>query len=298
MPNRSVKVIGAMKTSEAIERMAAAGDPRARTARRLLRESGRDVVFSSFIWGTDNEPVYKEKEHQYGYFGVDANDPQDVLDIKDAGNIAPDESLKDQRIRLTLDRLRVYDYPGDGNHTVLVQFSASHQVSGTREELSFNQKYQASEGSGAGVRGYPIFVGLSVPAEGIQLRGLTVNVENDDDKQILRFLDSPVFKRGLELLNTVNPVMPIVTSFATGLTESFARRNENVAVQDFSLGLDFSGVPSRAYLREGSYVVVQANDEQWNWADWKFTRSTGKLSAKQGGKPIPYNYLVLGVSKM
>lgn len=297
------KVIGKMKASEAIEYMALVGDPRAPKAKTALRKSGRDVELYKLAWpwtqpGAD-ELTFRIREHQYGYFGNVAENPKDVLDITDAGYIAADETLKNRQLRVTLDRLRVADYPGKGEHTVLVEFSAVHVIPGAqKEDLSFSQKYQVSEDSSAGVRGYPVFVGLAVGKEGIALRGRTVNVENAGDKGILKFLEQPVLKRGLELLNAVNPAMPVVTSMVTGITELVLKRNENIMVQSFDLGLDFSNVPSRAYLREGSYIVVQAPDRDWDWSKWQFTRSTGKITHKETKTPIPYNYLVIGISKM
>lgn len=308
MPARTTKakpkVLGERKTSEVIKYMKAVGDPRAPAAQRALRQAGRDVEFYKLAWPwppKKNEEPPKppwEKQHQFGYFGTTAGSKKDVLNIIDAGAVEPDPSLKNQRVRITLDRLRAADYPGTGNHTVLVEFTAIHVVPGNTEQLKFAQKYQVSEGSGAGVRGYPIFVGLAVSAEGISLDCRTINIENSDDQGILAFLDEPVFKQGLKLLNSVNPVIPVVTSFATGLTKVFASRNQNVPVQEFRLGLDFSGVPSRAYLREGSYIIVQARDQGWDWSEWQFTRSTGKLTNKTTKKLIPRNYLVIGVSKM
>lgn len=301
------KVIGELKTSQAIEYMAVVGDPRTQMAKSALRQAGRDVQFNKLSWPTwpgkkkapkEAEPIWRITEHQYGYFGVDPSNQGNILEIKDAGSISSDNSLRDQRLRITLDRLRVADYPGEGTHTILVEFSGVHVVPGVKEDLSFSQKYQASEGTGAGVRGYPIFVGLAVSGEGIALRGRTVNVENSDDKGILGFLEQPVFKNGLELLNLVNPAVPVVTSMVSGITELVLKRHENIAVQAFDLGLDFSGVPSRAYLREGSYIIVQAPDEKWDWSEWQFTRSTGKITKKGTNSPIRYNYLVIGISKM
>lgn len=304
--NTEVKVIGERRTSEVVEYLKVVNDPRVKTVQRAFKTTGRDVQFAKLAWpwtpnGTkrEKEPIWRITEHQYGYFGINpASSANDVLDIQDAGSIESDASLKNTRVRITLDRLRVADYPGEGTHTVLVEFSGFHVVPGLKEDLSFSQKYQASEGSGAGIRGYPVFVGLAVSSEGIALRGKTINVENAGDKGILGFLEQPIFTRGLELLNAVNPAMPVVTSMVTGITKLVLQRDENVPVQSFDLGLDFSGVPSRAYLREGSYIIVQAPDKNWDWSDWEFKRSTGKITKKGSNKGIPYNYLVVGVSKM
>ena len=295
-------VIGKQKASAAIEYMDAVGDPRAPAAKRALRKASRNTTFSGLIRGflsPKEKPIYGITEHQYGYFGVDPNTPSDDLGIKDAGYIKANGALKNQHVRVTLDRLRVAEYPGKGKHTVLVEYSALHVIpTGATQDLRFSQKYQVEEGTGAGVRGYPIFVGLAVSSEGIALTGRTINVMNADDKGILGFLDQPVFKRGLEMINVVNPALPVVTSMVLSISELLLKRHENIAVQSFDLGLDFSDVPSRAHLREGSYIIVQAPDEGWDWSEWKFTRSTGKLTDKQTKKPIPYNYLVIGVSKM
>lgn len=294
-------VIGRQKATKAIEYMTQVGDPRAPAAKRALRKAGRNTSFSNLfgLFPPKEAPIYSITEHQYGFFGIDPASPTDELEIRDAGYIKSDDALKNQRVRVTLDRLRVAEYPGKGKHTVLVEFSAVHVLhNSAKEDLRFSQKYQVEEGTGAGVRGFPIFVGLSVGSEGIALTGRTINVENAADKGILAFLEGPVFKRGLEMINVVNPAVPVVTSMVLGITELLLKRSENIAVQSFDLGLDFSGLPSRAYLREGSYLIVQAPDEGWDWSEWKFTRSTGKLTHKTTKRPIPYNYLVIGVSKM
>lgn len=296
------QVIGKQKATQAIEYMAFVGDPHTPAAKRALRKAGRNTTFSR-LWPfpAKEAPIYGITEHQYGFFGIDPDHPKDdSLAIRDAGFIKSDDALRNTRVRVTLDRLRVAEYPGKGKHTVLVEFSAVHVIptNGAKEDLRFSQKYQVEEGTGAGVRGYPIFVGLAVSSEGIALTGRTINVENAGDKGILGFLEQPIFKRGLEMINTLNPAVPVVTSMVLGISELLLKRHENIAVQSFDLGLDFSGVPSRAYLREGSYIIVQAPDEGWDWSEWQFTRSTGKLTNKKSKRPIPYNYLVIGVSKM
>lgn len=73
------------------------------------------------------------------------------------------------------------------------------------------------EGSGAGITGHPVFMGLKVEDEGVSFKCFTINVKNEDDQKILGFLGSDVFKKGLQLVNTVNPAVPIIFGFATGL---------------------------------------------------------------------------------
>ena len=93
------KVIGKMKASEAIEYMALVGDPRAPKAKTALRKAGQDVALYKvkWPWPKQDDLIFRIREHQYGYFGVDAEDPKDVLDISDDGYIPADETLKNSQ---------------------------------------------------------------------------------------------------------------------------------------------------------------------------------------------------------
>jgi len=303
-PEKLPPVIGKMKASMAADKIAAMGDKKGAAAiKSAVKRQGKDVKFAALAWPFgDSNPVYKFTEHAFGYFPkASAADPP-LIEIKDAGNITADVGLKNSNIKITLDRLRVFDYPGDGVHTILFDFYAQHQTSaaGDTQDLHFTQNYRAKEGGGAGITGYPVFVGLKVGTEGVSFKCYTVNVKNDGDQKILGFLNNDVFKKGLTLLNAVNPVIPVVSGFATGIIDAFAHRNDNVPVQDFYMGLDFSGVKSRAQLREGSYVAVQVEDASaWDWSQWVFKSAIGQIVSNQNpATGIPLNYVVFSISKM
>ncbi len=300
-----VVVLGNMRTSQAAVRLAAMGDVElANELKAAVQKRGKkgDVRFSLFNWPGSNkpDPIYKYTEHSFGYIPKSTSSSS-LVDITDAGNIKADMSLQGALIKITLDRLRVYSYPGGGTHTILFDFYAQHQVSqGESQDLHFTQNYRVREGGGAGISGYPVFIGLKVGNEGVSFKCSTVNVNNEDDQKILRFLGGDVFKNGIQLINAANPALPIVTGFATGIIEAFAHRNDNVAVQDFQLGLDFSGIATRAQLREGSYVAVQVQDAStWDWAQWVFKPSNGQIVSRQTpNKSISLNCVVFSVSRM
>jgi hypothetical protein len=88
---------------------------------------------------------------------------------------------------------------------------------------------------------------------------------------------------------------------AFGITRSIAKRNRNVAVQDFYMGLDFSDVVTRARLATGSYVAVQIPQAEavvWDWDDWVYHPTSGQIvRADDHGARVPYNYVVFGVSR-
>jgi hypothetical protein len=151
------------------------------------------------------------------------------------------------------------------------------------------------------VLGRPVFVGLQVGVEGLFLQCATVNVLNEGDEALLRFLDGDAFKGGLQLLTTAQPVLAPFVALTVGLTETIAARNRNVAVQAVDMGLDFSRIPLRPKLAEGSYIAVQIPEtleSVWSWEDWRYDPATGHLvSALQRDLLIPYNYFVVSVSR-
>ncbi len=125
-------------------------------------------------------------------------------------------------------------------------------------------------------------------------------MKNEDDEKLLEFLEGDTFKGGLKLIETVNPLVPIITSVAIGLTKMIASRNKNIPVQDFYMGLDFTKTATRARLSQGSYIAVQVPQaENWDWSTWVFNPTNGQIVSKdKTTETIPYNYLVFSVSNV
>jgi hypothetical protein len=252
--------------------------------------------------GLFGKRLFEYTEHAFGYIAMPTPGmSSESLEITDARSIVADSNLKGQLLKVTLDRLRVADYPGGGIHHVLVDFYAEHQVPGANAEpIHFTQKFRVQEGQGAGIVGYPIFLGLRAGNEGVAFKAFTVNVRNDDDERALAFLESETFSSGLKLITASNPAVAPLTGIAKGLVQMVLSRNKNRPVQDFYLGLDFSNVATRAKLREGAYVAVQIPDDyanSWRWSDWALNRGQGTIGLKaEPSVAIPYNYLVFSVS--
>jgi len=251
------------------------------------------------LWPFGGRP-WQHTAHAFGYLAP-APPGNDMLPISDAGNIAADETLKNGRIKITLDRLRVADYPGGSTHRVLFDFYARNQVPGQPEHLHFNATYRVREGEQAAIRGYPIFVGLNVGGEGVAFKCFTVNVSNDADEAFLGFLESDAFKAGLQLASTAQPAIGLFSETALGLTKAIAARNRNVPVQDFYLGLDFGSIAMGARLAEGSYLAVQVPESLqtvWDWGQWVYSPAQGRVvNKKDPTQLIPYNYLVFSISR-
>jgi hypothetical protein len=279
-----------------------------------LRELGDIETADSIEWGSEVDTgIYgawekprrvKPWQHTaeaFGYTPLIEPGDSEMVEILHAGNMEADTSLKNARIRVTLDQLRVADYPGKGIHHILFDFYAQNQLEGHVEHLHFNQTYRAQEGELVGIIGYPVFIGLNVGSEGVTFKCFTVNVKNDTDEAILDFLDQDIFQAGLKLATTVQPAIAPLAGMAAGLTKMIANRHRNVPVQNFYMGLDFSKVPFRARLAQGSYIAVQIPEKQrviWDWKQWVYNPTSGRIVKKNDPEAlIPYNYIIFSVSK-
>jgi hypothetical protein len=221
------------------------------------------------------------------------NSNDELQPIQHASATAPDDTLKNTRIKITLDTFYVASYPGlGGTHRILLKFYTRNQVQGKSEHLHFNIFCNAREGDHASVQGIPIFLGLKVGAQGIVLGVYTVNVQDSGDEKLLGFLKSDLFKDGLKLLNAVQPATALLSSAMQHLTTYVAGRWKNAKVQELELGLDFSKVPTHYRLKEGSYIAVQmreSDQESWMWDEWIYERKNGLVVSKANTKRrIPY----------
>lgn len=297
-----LRVLGDMPPEQAIAKLREIGeDEVANTLESAPRRRGPlDSLANMFSLLRLTPPAWVNTAHAFGYLAP-ASAEGGMLPIRHAGNMNGDPQLKNSRIRITLNRLRVAKYPGSGTHRILLDFYARNEIPGSAEALHFNATFRAEEGEEVAVIGHPIFVGLNVGTEGVAFGCKTVNVQNDNDQKFLEFLDSDVFKAGLHLASTLQPAIAPLTSMALGLTKSIAQRNQNVPVQEFMMGLDFSGDPAGARLAEGSYLAVQIPQSSlliWDWNEWVFNRDNGQVVKKSDPTQlIPYNYIIFGVTK-
>jgi hypothetical protein len=292
-------VLGRQSPSQAAARLKEMGETDAAAVLELGPTRG--PAFGMLGWWPFQDKPWQHTAHAFGYLAPAAS-MGEPLALVAAGMIPKERMLeKGARLKITLDRLRVAAYPGGGTHRILFDFYAQNQVPGTVEHLHFNITCRVREGEQAAVLGYPIFVGLNVGAEGMAFKCFTVNVKNDEDEALLGFLDSDVFKGGLKLAQTMQPAIAPLSGMALALTRTLAGRHQNVPVQEFYLGLDFSDIPTRARLAEGSYVAVQISETMetvWNWQDWVYQPGSGQVVKKENERElIPYNYLVFGVSQ-
>jgi hypothetical protein len=241
-------------------------------------------------------PAWRHTDHSFGFIPPGASGPGSIRHV---GEIEPDLSLKKARLRVSLDGLRVADYPGRGLHRILFNFYTQNRTVEGEEDVNFNATYRILEGESAAVMNYPIFIGITPLSNGLVIRCFTVNVKNDNDEGFLDLLESDSFKAGLRLATNAQPAITPLSDLAIGMTKLIAARNRNVPVQDVYLGLDFGSTATGARLALGSYVAVQmpgAFRRSWRWSDYSYDRSSGQI-LNDKGELLPLNYFVIGVNR-
>jgi len=281
--------LGSMDDAKIAKYLESIGDHEG--ALRMLQQSpGGQHMFSSGV-------AFKSSGLALGF--IEPPDSSDtLLPIAPASTVSADRNLINDRIKISLDKFYVHSYPGLGEHTVLCEFSGKNQVPGEVEELRFALRTKVRDGASASVSGHPIFLGVTVGANGISFEGRAVNIASDTDDVLLSALDSAAFKSGLSLIATAQPALKPFTGLAESVVKATLSRSKNKQVHNFNLGLDFGGNASSARLRIGSYVVVQTDDPHWDWSHYHWNRNT--LGMQMRGEPVnvpSVNYMVFGVSR-
>jgi len=266
-----------------------------------LPENKKTIIKDTkgFVFFEYKRMPYEHTECQIGYLPFVATPDNNLRDVQPSQSIQADSTLN--RIDVRLDRLRVYDYPGSGNHQVMFTFQADNSMTQAlqKENVSFSQVYEAQEGEGAGVAGYPIFIGLNVGKQGAAFKGATINVKNDRDEKALNVLKSKEFQGGLTLLITAQPALSPFSALGTGIAEMVLSRNKNKKIHECYLGLDFdNGAAYGARLASGNYIVVQAPDNEFRWENWGYDPINTRIVNKNNPTEIvPYNYVIFRVAR-
>jgi hypothetical protein len=263
----------------------------------LMNIKKKDGKVALFDWGP--VPAWKHTSHQFGFIPLMQLGSSNPITIQHAGIIQPDQSLMNKQIIIRLDRLRVFQYPGGGQHKILFTFKARNEIPNAPEPVSFSQVYDITEGESAGIAGQPVFIGLTIGQFGVGFEISTVNVRNNSDQILMDVLDSQPFHDGLNLLSTVQPVIKPFTDITLGIAKMFATRNDNIKVQQVFLGLDFSLGAMGVRLSEGEYLVAQVPaDGMIKWDEWQYNPLNNTVESKSTQSSLPYNYFVFRVSRI
>lgn len=261
-------------------------------------ENNRGIDLRTVMPPWNKEPeAWEHTSFAYGFIAEETGNLKE-LPITDARSIKADDTLCNSQITVSLDFLNVFDYPGKGKHKVMIEFNALNHISGQEQELSFNQVFSIQEGQRAPISGYPIFIGLNTGGELVQFNTRIVNISNNTDEKLLEALEGGMVSKGITLVNSLNPVIPVITQYAKAISEAILKRNQNVEITSPSMGLYFGDSAMRMKLARGSYITVQVSDpEEFTWKDWIYDRTNGRIrSVNDKRKNLPYNYFAFSIS--
>ncbi|MEG1667392.1 hypothetical protein [Chryseobacterium sp.] len=264
-----------------------------------IATANKNSDLETVAWPFNREPrAWEHTSYAFGFIEESTMGNENLI-ISEARNITADESLKNNQITVSLDFLRAYDYPGKGKHQVLFKFNALNHLQGNSQNISFNQTFAIQEGQRAPISGYPIFIGLNTGQNLVQFDVEIINISNDSDDKFLETMESGVVKNGMTLLNSINPIIPMITEYATGITKMIANRNRNQQITAPKMGLYFGNIPTQMKLATGVYIAIQiSNPGEFNWSVWKYNRNYGTIQSNDGqNKDLPYNYFIFSVSK-
>ncbi|BBB64245.1 hypothetical protein UNDKW_5972 (plasmid) [Undibacterium sp. KW1] len=82
------------------------------------------------------------------------------MPIQGISKLTGDVKIVGKRVKISLDKFYVAEYPGLGTHQILCEFTGKNQVSNETEELRFALRFKAGDKTSASVSGVPIFMGL------------------------------------------------------------------------------------------------------------------------------------------
>ena len=298
--------LAAMPPQLAAAKLRAVGENDAADALERVAATSQSETAQSFgireLFGQFTKP-WQQTGTAIGYLSPIPDASSDSIPIVSARRIEADVTLKKAALKITLDRFYVAQYPGGGKHRILLHFATQIQVRGRAETevLHFNTTCDVLDGETAPIQGYPIFIGFNVGNEGLTLEYTTINVKNEQDQQILDILNSDVFRAGVTLVSTFQPVLAPFSAIAVGLAKMLCNRNNNINIGPFKIGFDFSTIPLREHLAEGSYIVTQLPEDlqrTWNWSDWAYYIDSGLIIKKADPQQrIPYNYLIFSITR-
>src|SRR3990172_3175437 len=128
-PFQDTPVIGALAPAEAAARLRELGDMKTASALEPTDDTKSPTAALGGVrsfWPFNDKP-WQHTAHAFGYLAPAAIGTA-TLPIRQVGEVAADESLRGQRLKITLDRLRVAEYPGSGTHPVLFEFHAQKHL--------------------------------------------------------------------------------------------------------------------------------------------------------------------------
>src|SRR5262249_23224438 len=121
-PFAEMPVIGALLPAAAAAKLRELGEDPAASALEEVAKHPPATFGPDRRWWPLGDRAWQHTAHAFGF--LPATGHIQPAAIQAVGGMAPDLSLRNTRVKITLNRLRVADYPGGGTHRILFDFYA------------------------------------------------------------------------------------------------------------------------------------------------------------------------------
>ncbi len=268
-----------------------------------LQERGAALPEQPLTLGLHLNPFaarpYATQEAIVGY--VPRNAVDDDSAIVHASTITGDGALAGKQLTVSLDRFYVQEYPGLGTHQILCTFTVGYLAKfdgqtgqPVKQDVTFGYAFPAVDGQAAALSGMPIFRDLRI-GDGLYLWISCINTSSSSDDALIQAMTSDAFGKGLQLIATTNVVSGVVSTLVTGIAKHFLSSSKGALTFKPLLGLQIVGDTATGKLREGTYIIAQADADSLKWTDYRWRKSEGRVVDAAGGKELPFNYIVIGI---
>ena len=142
-------VIGSLPAAEAAAKLREVGEDGLADAVDAASQAAPATYGVLSRIGIGGDRAWLHTAHAVGFLAPAPGPGSGLVPIRHAASISPDHGLKGGRVKVTLDGVRVADYPGRGMHRILFDFAARNQTDQGAEQLHFNATCRAAEGEQA-----------------------------------------------------------------------------------------------------------------------------------------------------
>ena len=208
---------------------------------------------------------------------------------------AAQPTISNTKINVSLDRYYVHDMPGY-SFDLQIMIAARHRFNdrGEDQEVAHTLAVKGVKKDYVNYLGEPVFRHLSVTEE-LSL-GIMVNFLGDKTTTaLLAFMDSDAVKKGVQLIDTYNPVFGAAAGYIRSIAGGLPSAHKNQAITNMNLTFFSKPNLTQVPLVAGTYLLVQPkrNELDLDFSRIRLDSSTGHFFA--GEQPLERNHVVLSI---
>ena len=214
----------------------------------------------------------EDEEHLFGFGDGDSrlfeNPRLEVGVVTDDGTIVPAEKyrkkagLRDTRVNIYLERYFVQAMPAS-RFDIQLAVSSRHYFDDRPEpeRVAHTLVVRGVMGDYANYLSEPVFRRLKI-GDALSLDIAVTFLTDRSTERLLQFLKGPDIRKGMDLIQTYNPIFGTVANYVRGVVESLASAKKNTPITDAHLTFVASPGELSVPLVAGTYLLFQPSTEK------------------------------------